>query len=38
MDAFGFMQESQICLAFWVPWLSFWALGHFAYGTMDRTV
>ena len=27
MDAFGFAQERQICLAFWVPWLSFWALG-----------
>jgi hypothetical protein len=28
VDAFGFTQERQICLAFWVPWLSFWALGR----------
>ena len=28
MDAFGFTQEHQIYLAFWVPWLSFWALGR----------
>ena len=27
MDAFGFAQERQICLAFRGPWLSFWALG-----------